>query len=344
MFHGFGTSSITDYIQYRTGSKYIAETSVGALHPLSLSFALNGGRPTTGSVINPIYSLSSTLNIGANYQETLATKTSDAEIAEIVIFNRALSVDTATSIRNELSARWNIPLEPWQLGSKLKLWLNEKEQTVSSGLITTWGDQSPGGLVDFTQSVAANQPIDGRFVNGWPSPHFSASLVSRMTSAKRIVEVATASSSCVLAVVDIAAIPTAIAASNWYLADGVIGDSGGYWGISLGTIGGNPVAAIGSASPGSIATASISTGLHLIQGRLLSGNLSIRVDNGAEYTTSSIGYTNVLGKLVIGRGYTGGGGSFTGSIAELIAIDPPPTSAELASVRSYLATKHGVTV
>ena len=250
-------------------------------------------------------------------------------------FKFALSMDLRPI---EGGAAWS----PLDLGSKLKLWLDERDQVVVSGKITDWGDQSPGGTVDFTQGTDANRPLSGRLVNGCASPDFVPGSSTQMTSTKKVTDVATATSSCVLCVVDIDAIPTAISGVNWYNADGIIGDSGAYWGIALGTVGGVPKAAVGTASPGVMVTATISTGRRLIQGRLAGGTLYMRVDGGAESSAASGGYSNILGSLVIGRGYTGGGGFLDGALATLIAIDPAPTDVELAALRSYLSSKYGV--
>jgi len=230
---------------------------------------------------------------------------------------------------------------PLALGSKLKCWLDERDQVLVSGAVSTWGDQSPGGTVDFAQTPAGNRPSGAGRVNGLAAPDFDGTDDSMVCTVQTSALWAS-SGGHLLAVVDTTG-ATLIADQANVWQEGVILSSNGAGWFGLGWSDGGPR---GYAYDGSFnatpRVTGILSGAHLFDFWLANGTLSLRIDGGAAVTVGGIG-TLTSDESSVNIGYAYGTSLWLGGrIASMIICNAALSSEEQEAARLYLSSKYGV--
>ncbi|MBZ0120718.1 MAG: hypothetical protein K8H88_27235 [Sandaracinaceae bacterium] len=231
---------------------------------------------------------------------------------------------------------------PAELGSKLTLWIDQRDLVLVSGAYSDWGDQSPAAN-DFTQGTSSLRPMFGQTVNFFPAPDFDgtddylqSNLLSNLVSASAYhvfvvlrADMATGSN------------PTA------YLNHGVIADTNaGWWGLYLTTAGGSDVMVHGFHWAGGLREA-IAGGLTtgddaLVEWSYDGTTIRCQVARYAVATGSGGGSIGSLTNAVrLGTGATGGL-FFDGRIVAVVVCNTHLTAGEVRSVRDYLSSKYGV--
>lgn len=275
----------------------------------------------------------------------LRTRLADNVGAAISLF---LSVDQQTTgdlkftisvdlLVQEPAVGWS----PTELGPKLTLWLDQRDQFEVSGFYSDWGDQSPGGTLDFTQGTAGNRPAAGVAINELSAPSFDGTTDSMGSSV--LSDFISASSYHVFVVLRAQTItgtdPTA------YFNDGVIADIGlGWWGLYL-KDNGAAYEAVGFHFHAGLAQAAAS-GITLANDCLIEwsfdgSTIRCRVDDNAVAQASAGNVGNVASTVSLGIGASGSI-HFDGAIAAVLVCNVHLSATESENVRAYLSSRYGV--
>lgn len=224
---------------------------------------------------------------------------------------------------------------PAQLGSKLRLWTDHRDQTIVSGAVSTWGDES-GNADNFTQGTAANRPAPG-LLNRWAALVFNGTN-SHMGAPNPVLSV---SGYHVFAVVT----PTgafAAPGANLYNDPLIFGDTQTYYGMIVNTSG----LTVWHYQGGYINTPHLpimSNHRYLVEWSYDGAKIRCRLNAGAISTVSAGNVAVVSNPPQLGQGFATGG-FFHGTIASVIVSNAFLTSNEAGSVRAYLSSKYGVPV
>ncbi len=101
--------------------------------------------------------------IGALRWSNPTTGALTGNIAEFIVYDRALSDSEVNSIEGYLSSKWALPIAAPTNVPDLQLWLDASDVstiTESGGLVSQWNDKSGNGN-NATQGTGANQPTTG---------------------------------------------------------------------------------------------------------------------------------------------------------------------------------------
>lgn len=230
---------------------------------------------------------------------------------------------------------------PLSLGSKLRLWLDERDLVVVSGAYSDWGDQSPAGN-DFTQSTSTMRPGTGRTINTYPAPAFDGS-DDRLEHGV-LTDYISASAYHAFFVLSVDGV-VGTAAPPALTNDTVLGDVNRWWNLflrsSAGTIQAQAYHWDGAAK--------IAAGVGLVVGvsNLVEWSYdgtTIRCQVGGEpaATVAAGNATPGAGGNVY-LGYLGPACSaYDGLVAAVIVCNAFLTDAERSSTRAYLASRYGV--
>ena len=239
----------------------------------------------------------------------------------------------------ELAVGWT----PAELGSKVTLWLDQRDQIAVSGAYADWGDQSPGGTSDFTQGTAANRPVAGVTLNGFEAPSFDGTNDSMGSGI--LSNFISASGYHVFVVLR----AVAIAGTNGtvYLNDGVIADGGaGWWGLYLKDNGG-AYEAHGfhwdSGVKEAVATGFVLGADCLLEWSFDGSVIRCSLGDGGDVNTTGVGNVGSLANPVsIG---TGASSSLflNGAVAAVLVCNVRLLDTEIRNVRAYLSSRYGVT-
>ena len=232
--------------------------------------------------------------------------------------------------------------DPSQLGSKLTMWLDEREQT-GSPTITAWGDQSSYGTHDLTNAGYAT-PYTGLTINGYAAPEFRRSLPSHLeTTGWKMNAVISNSAYHAFTVVSLADIQTND--TNGYNNEGLLG--GGWYPFSFKNNGGSPQLTAGHFAFGqgfkTLTVNSLPLNTPVLLETWYDGtNIQACIGNGAVGSEAAA----VIAPNLSGVDMAMGSGSppqpISGSVATLIVCNQALDNTERANVRQYLGTKYGV--
>lgn len=237
----------------------------------------------------------------------------------------------------------------------LSWWLDERDQVVVPGppdKVSDWGDQSTGGLNDFTQASVADRPVTGT-VNGIAAPEcVSADYLYCSRTLSQIL-------SLTAFTVYIVSQPTTIntlSSTLGYNCNTLWGQAAsGFYGCGLQIDGaGTGYRGVFSINDGSYKTVrsadgSVSIGQPtLVVVRMQQGSaVSIRV-NGTALVSTAFGTFAAAGNSQsqrIGQAYSVAFGSFFGNLASYVGYSSliADGSGDDTNIRSYLATTYGGT-
>ena len=231
---------------------------------------------------------------------------------------------------------------PAALGSKLRLWLDQRDLVAVSGAYSDWGDQSPTGAHDFTQATASLRPASGSTLSYWPAPDFEGT--NDYLGGAVLSNFISANANHVFAVLRAQTV-TGINATP-YLNNGVIADFGlGWWGLYLKTVAGE-VQVHGFHWDSNLRDA-IALGLELGNDALVEWSydgttLRCQVGGGVVATAAGGGSIGDLTNLLrIGNGASGSL-YLDGAIASILVCNAYLGGVEARNVRDYLSSKYGV--
>lgn len=239
---------------------------------------------------------------------------------------------------------------PSQLGSKLTLWIDEREQSAIGSNVVSWGDQSSNGSRDFLappgQSYLGGQV--GYNINGYAAPHFVRAVPffgspSEMNSYTwYLSDIITPTAYHAYAVVNIANVVTD------YVPGGqnegfcsIIGPGGAWWPFTFKANGGSPQLTSGHYASGwkTVYSSGLTLNTNLLLETWYDGtNIYACIANGS---TGSLAAGAMDGNLSILQMRIGTGG-MSGSVGTFLACNQVLDNTERANVRQYLGTKYGV--
>ena len=259
--------------------------------------------------------------------------------AHVAVFLVVRQAPTAATFTCTLSADL-IPrdaVNPWtpaQLGS-LKLWLDERDQTIVSGAVSNWGDESGSGN-NFIQATAAYRPAADTNLNAWPAPRFDG-VGKELYTTTPISGIIGASAYHVFAVCN----PTSLPAPGANIANDaiVIMDYGGWWGMTMNTNGVSAWQRVAAqVSVGPIALAA--NDACLLEWSWDGATIRLRVNGGPTSTTA----TNLPPAYTSWGAYLGwiNNSAFAGPIASVLVCNQYLSAADAGATRAYLSSKYGV--
>lgn len=255
--------------------------------------------------------------------------------AQLPTFQCTYSVDL---VLQERADGWS----PAELGSRLTLWLDQRDLAQVSLAYSAWGDQSPGGASDFSQATSTLRPLVGAKTNFQPAPSFDGT--DDTLGGPALSALVSASAYHVFAVFRVDTV-TGVNATP-YFNNGVIADTvAGWWGLYLKNNAGT-LEAHGfhwaAAQREAIATGlALGTDV-LVEWSYDGTTIRCQIGHGAIATGTGGG---AIGSLVnpvrLGTGATGSL-YFDGALASVVVCNAYLSQAEARNVREYLSSKYGV--
>lgn len=235
------------------------------------------------------------------------------------------------------------PWTPLSLGSKLTLWLDEREQTTTGSGISDWQNQA-GAAVNFVQGTDASRP-PASTVNGYAAPDFDGS-ADRLDTTSLLSDVAAADAFEGWAVVSLDALGADVADASAGTRVQIITSGGTLqprWGVSA-TTSGIKMWLFDGAAVDNTGYAAISTGATaLVTWRLAAGTMYARVNADAEVSAAGGPLGDLTRILRIGTSYNAAA-FLNGRVASVGMCNAVLSTGERASLRSYLGAKYAVTV
>lgn len=285
-------------------------------------------------------------SVGLNPPSVLLTRLADNAGAAMSLF---LTVDqvAATDLKFVISIDLVVqePAVGWTpqaLGSKVTLWLDQRDQVAVSGAYSDWGDQSPGGTLDFTQGTAGSRPVAGVAINEFSAPDFDGTDDSMGSGV--LSNFISASGYHVFTVLRADAITGTNA--TVYLNHGVIADGGaGWWGLYL-KKNGTDYEAHGfhwdSSVKEAVATGFVRDSDSLLEWSFDGSSIRCRIGGDPEVTTSGVSSVgNLTNPVSLGTGATGSL-FMDGRIAAVLVCNVRLSDTEIRNVRGYLSSRYGV--
>jgi hypothetical protein len=230
---------------------------------------------------------------------------------------------------------------PAELGTKLRLWLDQRDLVAVSGAYSDWGDQSLAAQ-DFTQGTSTLRPLTGSAINSWPAPEFDGT--NDYFGRSALSNFVSATAYHVFAVVRAQTVTGTNATA--YLNNGIVGDFGiGWWGLYLKTNGSNRE--VHGFHWDSNLRDAIASGLKLDEDALIEWSYdgtTLRCQVGGGPVATAVG-GGAIGSLAdpvrVGTG-ANGGLYLDGAIASILVCDAYLSGGEARSARDYLSSKYGV--
>ena len=233
-----------------------------------------------------------------------------------------------------------VPWTPAALGSKLKLWLDQRDQVVTGAGVSDWGDQSPTGTQDWAQTIDANRPATGRTINSYAAPDFDGTSDSMTGPAKSAMISAAAYWIAGVVVLD----AVASTSSSYHLDESIISDTGQYiWNSFRNNVGVYTMAAGHSdGTAKTTPTQSITLGTPFLFEHWYDGtNINLRVGSAAATQIAAGSVGSLVATTRLGAD-NDASNLINGAIGALLICNATLTAVEQAAARSYLAAKYGV--
>lgn len=320
-------------------------------HGVSTFCQVNGNTNTNMNVIRTTRSDTTqtlSINNGTADSNTAATSSSSIDaarfgasslgialsgsIAEILIYNRSLSVAEMTAVNNYLSDKWLGFQIPTDIGN-CQLWLDASDTstiTEVAGSVSQWDDKSGNGN-DVTQGTGSAQPTTGVTTqNGRNVLDFAT---DDFLSAPSALYTLPNGNSTVFIV------SKGEATSQQRVISAT--ESGSFrYGVEY-TSGGNVLFQNNTSASGGVSSAIEETQFNLISAYRSDTTQGISVNGAAFTTNTSANSEDGVTALAIGAN-AGGSVELNGSIAEIIIYDRFLSASEIANVQNYLSRKWGI--
>lgn len=212
--------------------------------------------------------------------------------------------------------------------------------TLSAGRVAAWSDQSGAGN-HYSQVTGAKQPIYGAASGALGGPGVEFDGIASVLTGPVLSALISAGAFHIFAVLN----PTAIARNDpaaYYNGDGIWCDSAGYAGLfahsrASGTAVAGAYAGAQQAPVGGLTIGA----LHLVEMKLASPTLSIRIDGGSFATAVCGNVPNILNLTNIGGGVSSvKWGAFI--LSELVVCAAVQSAADVSRYRAYAAATFGV--
>ena len=233
---------------------------------------------------------------------------------------------------------------PVALGSKLKLWLDQRDQVVTGAGVSDWGDQSTAGTMDLSQTIDASRPPSGQTINGWAAPDGDG--VADYMLGPNLVGgdgYTSASASRILCVIDNGGETPGADNANSYLEPGVfaLGSTAGWLGLAWSVSGPRVFGFDGAFKV--TARMSATVGACLIDISHDGVTLSARRGADSAVTVACAALTTPGTRARFFCNYSIAA-FFAGRIGSIIMCNAALTAGEESAVRAYLGAKYGVAV
>jgi hypothetical protein len=221
---------------------------------------------------------------------------------------------------------------PARLGSQLTLWTDQRDQTLVSGVLSNWGDES-GNANNLTQGTQANRPTMTT-LNGWSAPSFNGSSLFMGATTGGVLGLGGYHVFTVFS-------PSALAAPTGQVYNDtlLLGDTGTWYGLTVNTSG-----VTGwhyNSSWLNTPYIPVLAGYwYLVEWSYDGVNIRCRVSSGSPTSIASGGLGYNANPPYIGHG--GGTGYLQGTIASIIGCNQYLASNDAQAVRAYLSSKYGV--
>jgi len=241
----------------------------------------------------------------------------------------------------------SVSWSPAALGSKLTLWLDQRDLVVTGGAYSDWGDQSPAGNRDFAMATATNRPDDDLTVNGWAAPNFDG--VDNFMQGPAAVGgdgYTSASASRILVVVDTTGETPGADSANVYQEAAIIalGSTAGWLGLTWTTSGPRAYGydgAFKATARAAGATGSASdVGVALLDIKHDGTTFTLRRGAGTPVTVACGALITPGIRAIIGCNYAAAA-FYAGRIASIVACNAALSAGEESAARSYLFAKYG---
>jgi hypothetical protein len=280
---------------------------------------LNGTQVYGGGLVGPFI-------VGANSAGMFVSGNS-VEVAEVIIYNRALSGSEQTQVINYLSTRYGLSgFDPSRIANCVTWLRSDLGITLNGSNVSGWADQS-GQSNNAAQSNATLQP--GYVGNGGPNNVPYLNWVGPTDSFCLQISGLTVNQPCEYFVV---CQPQTGAGNNYLLDCGgnenLTYTDGSTWNLYSG---------------GSVFGQAITIGQDAIVDSIFNGSSSsITIDNGTP-STGDPGPTGGSGTVTIG-GYGGGGSGWSGFIYEVVIYSAPISPTDRNSLLNYFSTRYNITI
>jgi len=294
---------------------------------------------------------------GASYNlavgKTYGASYFNGDIAEIVLYDTALSDTDRTTVKSYLSAKYDIPVATAAAPiptNGLTLWLDASAMTnvcVDNVLLPRWENSAPppGGrsAVSAESTVTLRPRYKANVVNGLPAVRFDGA-DDKLVSSDNISDYITPSNYTCFAVFNPQQ-PTVDYSAGVYLGNAVLGDPyNGAWALAL--RGTNQPAVYGVHHDGSayrnVGTLVRTGSWALIEWRYDGTRIHVQRQKGGDQTRTAANLGAAVGVLNVGVTY--GANYFSGDMAEIIVYKTALSDADRAAVKSYLSAKYNITV
>jgi hypothetical protein len=269
------------------------------------------------------------------------TQVADLDLAELLIFSRALSDGEVALVEDYLARKHRLHPRR-QIASPLEvptcsLWLDSTDLSSitkdGSNFVSQWNDKSGGAFhVTATLTVRPLYTAAGIDFDGINDAMVGAAVSNHILAAQHTIF-------CVF-IAD--AIDTTGAGATVYNNDGLVTDGAAFLGMHLRTSSGQPQVVAynwdGNADS-EVGNVTLSAKTLAVQAHG-DGRLAIRVNGARQAATASGDTTNITNLLQLGR--SNGGHYFDGRIYEVIIFKRLLSDGEIALVEQYLARKYGL--
>lgn len=297
------------------------------------SISVNNG--TAGTNTSGVNAVATIATIGAYKNSGFTGNYQLGNIAEIIIYNRALTAAEIIQVNRYLSNKWNISITvPLSLAPTL--WLDASDSsTITSvaGAVSQWNDKSGNGY-NVTQAVSAAQPTTGVATqnslnvltfDGSDTLALPAALYSIPNGSYTIFAVA--KSSVDNALERIICMTDGI---NQVASLAYTGTSG-------------QIAYLNNSSFNAVNVNGTKANFNIFYGRRSGTTQAISINNAAEVSNTNA--VNLSGITVANIGSFANFDTFlTGSIAEILIFNKSLSATDIISINQYLSAKWGVAI
>ncbi len=231
------------------------------------------------------------------------------------------------------------PWNPLLLGSKLTLWLDQRDQTLVSGKVSAWGDQSPAGTADLSQATAGLRPDGTTSVNGWAAPTFDGIDDWELLAVAWTAVMGTVGGRLLVVIDNTGVTPGADNASIH--SEPAILCSTASTGYVLAWSTSGPRANAYDGAHHVTSRIAMGVGLHLLDMWVDGAGINLKCDDTAA-TPAATGAVVHTGSAVVGRNWSNAA-FFGGKIGSFVGMTPDASASEVSAARAYLRAKYAGT-
>lgn len=225
---------------------------------------------------------------------------------------------------------------PLDLGDKLRLWLDARDQVVVNGVVSDWGDQSAANN-DFSMNTSAGRrPLYGVTINGQPAPSFDGT--DDYMESGQLGTFISASAYHVFLVVRFDSIT--LNGQFSFNNHNIFADVAAAWCVAVGTPG--VQAMHWDTGPQTTPAIPVVAGVdYLIEWSFDGATIRCQVGAAAAQSIAAGNVVATNNAVRLGFGYAGAG-YLDGCIASVVCSNQYLAAVDVQNVRAYLSTRYGV--